>query len=108
LEADFIISIPKIETHHWAGVSLSMKNMFGVVLRLKYGWPKNILHWRRIYNSIVDICATVPIHLVIADGIQAMEGNGPLHGHCPGLRKSLFLQLSRSRRVAPIWPSWGT
>jgi uncharacterized protein (DUF362 family) len=54
--------------------------MFGVVPGVKYGWPKNILHWRGIHNSIIDICATIPIHLVIADGILAMRGNGPLHG----------------------------
>ena len=29
---------------------------------------------------ILDICATVPIQFVIADGIEAMEGNGPLNG----------------------------
>jgi uncharacterized protein (DUF362 family) len=80
VEADFVVSMPKIKTHHWAGVSLGMKNMFGVVPGVKYGWPKNILHWRGIHNSVVDICATIPIHLVIADGILAMEGNGPLHG----------------------------
>ena len=28
----------------------------------------------------MDICATVPIHFVIADAIVAMEGNGPLTG----------------------------
>jgi uncharacterized protein (DUF362 family) len=27
LEADFVVSMPKIKTHHWAGVTLSMKNM---------------------------------------------------------------------------------
>src|SRR5664279_3507346 len=27
-----------------------------------------------------SLCATVPIHFVIADGILAMEGNGPLNG----------------------------
>ncbi len=80
MEADFIVSMPKIKTHHWAGVTLSMKNMFGVVPGVKYGWPKNILHWQGIHNCIVDICATVPIDLVIADGILAMRGNGPLHG----------------------------
>jgi uncharacterized protein (DUF362 family) len=72
--------MPKVKTHHWAGVTLSMKNMFGVVPGTKYGWPKNILHWQGIHRSILDICATVPIHFVIADGIIAMEGNGPLHG----------------------------
>jgi uncharacterized protein (DUF362 family) len=41
---------------------------------------KNILHWAGIQQSILDICATVPVHFVIADGIIAMEGNGPLNG----------------------------
>ena len=41
---------------------------------------ENVLHWKGIHRSILDICATVPIHFVIADGVIAMEGNGPLHG----------------------------
>jgi uncharacterized protein (DUF362 family) len=81
LEADFVVSMPKVKTHHWSGVTLSMKNMFGVVPGMKYGWPKNILHWKGIQESILDICATVPVHFVIADAIVAMEGNGPLNGH---------------------------
>src|SRR5467141_3030598 len=80
LGADFVVSMPKVKTHHWSGVTLSMKNMFGVVPGAKYGWPKNILHWKGIQESILDICATVPVHFVIADGIVGMEGNGPLNG----------------------------
>jgi uncharacterized protein (DUF362 family) len=80
LSHDFVVSMPKVKTHHWSGVTLSMKNMFGVVPGAKYGWPKNILHWRGIQQSILDICATVSIHFVIADAIIAMEGNGPLAG----------------------------
>jgi uncharacterized protein (DUF362 family) len=80
LEADFLVSMPKIKTHHWSGVTLSMKNMFGVVPGARYGWPKNILHWKGIQESILDLCATVPIRFVIADGIVAMQGNGPLNG----------------------------
>jgi len=80
LSADFVISMPKIKTHHWAGVTLSLKNLFGVVPGSVYGWPKNILHWQGIGNSIVELATAVPIHFVIADGIDAMEGNGPLHG----------------------------
>lgn len=80
LKADFIVSMPKVKTHHWSGVSLSMKNMFGVVPGTKYGWPKNILHWKGIERSILDICATVPTDFVIADGIVAMEADGPLNG----------------------------
>jgi len=78
LETDFLVSMPKIKAHHWSGVTLSMKNMFGVVPGARYGWPKNILHWKGIQESILDLCATIPIHLVIADGIVAKEGNGPL------------------------------
>ena len=33
-----------------------------------------------IDNSIVELAVSVPSHFVIADGIEAMEGNGPLHG----------------------------
>jgi len=66
LSHDFVVSMPKVKTHHWSGVTLSMKNMFGVVPGTKYGWPKNILHWSGIQQSILDVCA--------------MEGNGPLAG----------------------------
>ncbi len=87
LEADFVVSMPKVKTHHWSGVTLSMKNMFGVVPGTKYGWPKNILHWKGIQESILDVCATVPVHFVIADAIVAMEGNGPLNGHPRALNR---------------------
>jgi uncharacterized protein (DUF362 family) len=80
LAADVLISMPKIKTHHWAGVTLSLKNLFGIVPGSIYGWPKNVLHWEGIDSSIVELAAAVPIHFVIADGIEAMEGNGPLHG----------------------------
>jgi uncharacterized protein (DUF362 family) len=87
LEADFLVSMPKIKAHHWAGVTLSMKNMLGTVPGARYGWPKNILHWNGIQESILDVCATIPVHFVIADGIMAMEGNGPLNGTARPLRK---------------------
>jgi uncharacterized protein (DUF362 family) len=80
LEADFVVSMPKVKTHHWAGVTLSLKNMFGVIPGAAYGWPKNVLHWQGIDRSILDINAALPIDFVIADGIIGMEGNGPLHG----------------------------
>ena len=54
--------------------------MFGIMPGVAYGWPKKILHWKGIDRSILDINAAVSVHFVIADGIVAMEGNGPLHG----------------------------
>ncbi len=85
LTADLIISMPKLKTHHWAGMTLSMKNLFGIVPGMKYGWPKNFLHWHGIENSILDINSTIQAHFAIVDGIVAMEGNGPIQGkpkHC--------------------------
>jgi uncharacterized protein (DUF362 family) len=80
LEADFLVSMPKMKTHHWAGVTLSLKNLFGIVPGSCYGWPKNILHWAGIENSILDLSTTVRPDFAIVDGIVAMEGNGPIQG----------------------------
>jgi len=80
LDADVIVSMPKLKTHHWAGMTCSMKNLFGVLPGAVYGWPKNVLHVRGIHNSILDLVATVKPKLSIVDGITAMEGDGPIMG----------------------------
>ena len=88
VEAEVFISLPKLKTHHWAGATLSLKNLFGTLPGICYGWPKNELHWRGIPNSIVDIALSHTPHLAIVDGITGMEGDGPLHGtakHCGAL-----------------------
>jgi uncharacterized protein (DUF362 family) len=78
--ADWIVSMPKLKTHHWAGVTLSMKNLFGVLPGIYYGWPKNVLHYAGVQNSILDLTATVKPHFAIVDGIIGMEGDGPIMG----------------------------
>jgi uncharacterized protein (DUF362 family) len=80
LRADFVVSMPKLKTHHWAGVTLSLKNMFGIVPGNCYGWPKNALHWAGLTRSILDINSTVRPDFAIVDGIVGMEGNGPIQG----------------------------
>jgi uncharacterized protein (DUF362 family) len=80
LRADFVVSLPKLKTHHWAGVTLSLKNMFGIVPGNCYGWPKNILHWAGITRALLDINSTVRPDFAIVDGIVGMEGNGPIQG----------------------------
>ncbi len=80
LEADWVVSLPKVKTHHWAGVTCAMKNFFGAVPGIVYGWPKNVLHHQGISESIVDINATIRPHFAIADGILGMDGDGPIMG----------------------------
>jgi uncharacterized protein (DUF362 family) len=79
-EADVLISMPKLKTHHWAGVTLSLKNLFGTLPGICYGWPKNELHHRGIEKSIIDIALTRTPELAVVDGIIGMEGDGPLNG----------------------------
>ena len=81
LGVDLIVSVAKMKTHHWAGVTLSMKNMFGVMPGVFYGWPKNVLHYAGIHESILDINATIRPHLAVVDGIVGMEGDGPIMGN---------------------------
>ena len=80
LDCDLLVSMPKLKTHHWAGATLAMKNLFGVVPGGIYGWPKNVLHWAGIDESIADLHAAFPRHFAIVDGIIGMEGNGPIQG----------------------------
>jgi uncharacterized protein (DUF362 family) len=80
LDADVVISMPKMKTHHWAQVTLSLKNLFGTLPGRVYGWPKNVLHWAGIEASILDIAAAVRPRYAIVDGIVGMEGNGPISG----------------------------
>ena len=71
---------PRSKTHHWTGVTLSMKNLFGLMPGSFYGWPKNVLHYAGLQEAILDIDATVRPQLAIVDGIVGMEGDGPIMG----------------------------
>jgi uncharacterized protein (DUF362 family) len=79
-DTDLFVSMPKLKTHHWAGMTCSMKNLFGVVPGAVYGWPKNLLHVHGIEQSILDLNATVRPGLAIVDAVVGMEGDGPIMG----------------------------
>ena len=92
LQSDFVVSMPKLKTHHWAGMTAGMKNFFGTVPGAVYGWPKNILHRRGIHQSILDLNATIRPQLSIVDAVTAMEGDGPIMGQP---RQAGFIAMSR-------------
>jgi uncharacterized protein (DUF362 family) len=79
-DADYIVSLPKLKTHHWAGVTLSLKNLLGLIPGSRYGWPKNIIHMNGINPTIIGLYEALPPVLALVDGIIGMEGNGPLAG----------------------------
>jgi uncharacterized protein (DUF362 family) len=80
LGCDLLVSLPKMKTHHWTGATLSMKNLFGLVPGSVYGWPKNVLHWAGIDECVADLHTLFPRQFCLVDGIEGMEGNGPILG----------------------------
>ncbi|HEY9785980.1 MAG TPA: DUF362 domain-containing protein [Candidatus Obscuribacterales bacterium] len=80
VEADAIISLPKMKTHHWVGMTASMKNFFGTVPGRKYGWPKNLLHVKGIPQCILDLVHIIKPTFALVDAVVAMEGDGPING----------------------------
>ena len=75
LDADYFVNLPKIKTEGHVSVTLSIKNLFGVLQRRK----KSVLHKK--LNDILPYLAKAVRHdLIVVDGLVAMEGNGPLIG----------------------------
>jgi uncharacterized protein (DUF362 family) len=96
LRCDLLVSLPKMKTHHWVGVTLAMKNLFGLVPGGIYGWPKNLLHWSGIPESIAALHTAFPRQFCLIDGIVGMEGNGPIQG----TRKFVGVLIAGSDPVA--------
>jgi predicted dehydrogenase/uncharacterized protein (DUF362 family) len=75
LKADYFINLPKIKTNSDVFISVAMKNMFGVIASKR----KTQFH-SKLSDVLVYINQAVCQHLIIADGIVAMEGLGPING----------------------------
>ena len=81
LEADAIISVPKVKTHVLTGLTGAVKNLYGTVP----GLQKTLFHKTYPYPQdfarlLVAIYRRVKPVLSVADGIVGMEGNGPSAG----------------------------
>lgn len=81
LESDLFISMPKLKTHHWTQISASIKNLFGILPGIKYGWPKNTLHIQGIPAFLAELADSLPPRgCAVVDGVVGMQGDGPLYG----------------------------
>jgi uncharacterized protein (DUF362 family) len=75
LDADYLVNLPKLKTCGHTLVTLSIKNLFGVIQRAK----KNKLH-RKLDEILPYLAKAVGSDLIVLDGLTAMEGNGPVIG----------------------------
>jgi uncharacterized protein (DUF362 family) len=68
LQSDCIVNVPKLKIHHMTGVTLSMKNLMGVIV----GDRGAIMH-RQIDDKLVDLAGFVSPKLNVIDGIVGSE-----------------------------------
>lgn len=80
LEADVIISLPKLKTHELTLYTGAVKNFFGTVPQKNRKQAHSFEDRNRFGEAVVDIYSIVKPHLAVMDGIVGMEGNGPSNG----------------------------
>ena len=83
VEADVVISLPKMKTHNTAGTTGALKNAVGVPPLSAYssspdlGWRDRFHRHYGIHKTIPQINLARPPDLVVMDAILAGEGTGP-------------------------------
>jgi hypothetical protein len=73
-DATVVVNLPAMKTHTLTGVTLGMKNAFGIL-----PMPKADFH-DRLPEVLGDLVRIRKPDLTIVDGLVAMEGDGPLWG----------------------------
>jgi uncharacterized protein (DUF362 family) len=74
LDADRLINVPIAKHHSLTGVTLGMKNWYGLI-----GGDRNRLH-QRIHESIVDLTSFAKPTLTVMDAYRVLMRNGPTGG----------------------------
>jgi len=71
LNADVFINVPVLKNHGGATMSLTMKNLMGVV------WDRGWWHKNNLHQCIADFASFKKPDLNIIDGYNVMKRNGP-------------------------------
>lgn len=90
LEADTFINVPILKHHGSAGLTIAMKNLYGIL-----GGNRGKLH-RSMGTGITDLAAGFKTHLNIIDAYRVMMRNGPVGGRLSDveLKKTLIASTS--------------
>jgi uncharacterized protein (DUF362 family) len=86
LEADKIINVPIAKHHRLTGVTLGMKNWYGIL-----GGQRAQLH-QHIHESLVDLADVIRPTLTLVDSYRILLRNGPTGGNLEDvlLKKTLI------------------
>jgi uncharacterized protein (DUF362 family) len=74
--ADAIVSVPVMKTHDQAEVTLSLKNLKGVLTDKE----KRRLHREGVFDGVLDLVSTLRPAFALVDGTYCQEGLGPIYG----------------------------
>ncbi|MBN2565149.1 MAG: DUF362 domain-containing protein [Candidatus Eisenbacteria bacterium] len=76
LDTDLYINVPKLKTHGYTTVTLSIKNHKGLLSEP----DKKRDHQLGLHDPLAQHAALRPPDLIVLDGVVGVEGDGPLHG----------------------------
>ena len=80
-DADVFINVPIAKTHGMAVLTMSMKNLMGIM-----GSTRGLIH-QDFDQKIVDVNTLVKPHLVVLDAYRILVRNGPSGGNLSDVRK---------------------
>jgi len=81
LDADGIVSLPKLKTHGLTRITGAIKNQFGCIVGpLKPEFHARLPNVDLFSQMLVDLNRYLAPRLYVMDGVVAMEGNGPQGG----------------------------
>lgn len=120
LEADSLLSVPRLKAHTQMGVTCAVKNLFGCVS----GIHKGVAHARHgdkgeggddLPRYIVALTRLLPPQAALVDAITAMHVRGPSYGSpcrlgllaastsCPAADTALYTLLGLDPERLPLW-----
>ena len=79
---DAVVNLAKAKTHAMMGMTLSVKNLFGLVRGSeRLAWHLAAGNsYPRFADMLIDIALTVKPRINLVDAVECMEGNGPGSG----------------------------
>ena len=117
LEADLILSLPRIKAHQQMGLSIAVKNCFGCIA----GLGKARVHsshgasHAKFARLIMELFETLPPVAALADGVTAMHVTGPSGGkpyqlgliaasnNAQALDAAIYCLMGLSPQEVPLW-----
>ena len=80
-QVDKVISLAKMKTHTFMGMTGATKNLFGCIVGVqKAQFHLRTRQRREFADMLIDLALLVKPVLSVVDGVVGMEGNGPRNG----------------------------